>query len=468
VDDLMPLGVHLYVAGSFSTAGGIDAKGFAAWDGVSWVGHEMSSSGNGMNGTVSELEVYNDRLIIAGGSYLAGGVPVGGIAAFDGATWDPMNGGSNCGVSALGLYGGDLIAGGCFTTIGGVAASGIAGWDGVSWYPLGSGLGAGTDALVEHEGDLYAGGSFTVAGGAPSDGIARWDGSTWHPVGGGVTGDVWALASYNGSLYVGGQISHFGGNAIEGLARWDGAAWSAVGGGLTRLTYGFVPEVRAMEIYGGELIVGGLFSKAGPLETRSIAAWDGAAWVSLGPGRLNVRDLDIYDGYLLFGGKADIDDVSLWNGSKWVPFGFGQDASVFAVTSYQDHIYVGGTFLTAGGHSSIRIARWGPPITTQVDDPSVIILEPLPPYPNPAGHLTRIPLRVQETSSGHAQVAVQVFDVAGRLVRTVFEGSLPAGRHDLTWDCRSDRDEPCRGVYFIRTRVAGAVQGSQKVVVGLN
>jgi hypothetical protein len=54
-----------------------------------------------------------------------------------------------------------------------------------------------------------------------------------------------------------------------------------------------------------------------------------------------------------------------------------------------------------------------------------------------------------------AEVTVQVFDVAGRRVRTVFAGRLPALDHELAWDLRDDAGRRVPGgLYF--ARLAGA------------
>ena len=46
---------------------------------------------------------------------------------------------------------------------------------------------------------------------------------------------------------------------------------------------------------------------------------------------------------------------------------------------------------------------------------------------------------------------VQVYDVTGRLIRTLVAEELPAGTHCVTWDGRDDHGRPCAsGVYLSR------------------
>jgi hypothetical protein len=48
-------------------------------------------------------------------------------------------------------------------------------------------------------------------------------------------------------------------------------------------------------------------------------------------------------------------------------------------------------------------------------------------------------------------VTLRVFDVSGRMVRTLVDGVVPAGRHTVTWDGRDERGlETTAGVYFYR------------------
>lgn len=67
--------------------------------------------------------------------------------------------------------------------------------------------------------------------------------------------------------------------------------------------------------------------------------------------------------------------------------------------------------------------------------------------PAPFTSETRLALRLQEATDAR----IEVFDVAGRLVRTLHQGALGAGVHDVIWDGRrygGERASP--GVYFVR------------------
>lgn len=63
-------------------------------------------------------------------------------------------------------------------------------------------------------------------------------------------------------------------------------------------------------------------------------------------------------------------------------------------------------------------------------------------------------------------VSIAIFDVAGRLVRSVVSDPRPAGRHTATWDGRSRSGvEAPAGVYFARLERGGDVLTRRIVLV---
>jgi hypothetical protein len=82
-------------------------------------------------------------------------------------------------------------------------------------------------------------------------------------------------------------------------------------------------------------------------------------------------------------------------------------------------------------------------------------------YPNPMNPVTTISFRIPH--SGH--VSLRIFDVRGRLVRTVVDGELPAGGHESRWDGRTRSGEMAgSGVYYFRLQ-AGDRTISRKLIV---
>jgi photosystem II stability/assembly factor-like uncharacterized protein len=81
--------------------------------------------------------------------------------------------------------------------------------------------------------------------------------------------------------------------------------------------------------------------------------------------------------------------------------------------------------------------------------------------PNPFSAATRVSLVINAVS----EVKVSVFDAEGRLVRTLIDGSLPVGRHEVVWDGSDERGSRVSpGVYFTSVKT-GSDSRYAKVVV---
>ncbi len=79
-------------------------------------------------------------------------------------------------------------------------------------------------------------------------------------------------------------------------------------------------------------------------------------------------------------------------------------------------------------------------------------------YPNPFTPATMIAFDLPRTST----IELQVYDLHGHLVCTLLRASRPAGRYELTWDGKDERNRPtASGIYFIRMQ-AGSFQKSLK------
>jgi hypothetical protein len=82
-------------------------------------------------------------------------------------------------------------------------------------------------------------------------------------------------------------------------------------------------------------------------------------------------------------------------------------------------------------------------------------------YPNPFNPSTTIPF----TLTSQANVTLSIFDARGKLIRTLEDGALPAGMHQVVWDGRDNTGgQAATGVYFVRL-VAGSREMTRKVVM---
>jgi hypothetical protein len=250
-DDGQGEGPVLCVGGDFylHIGGIVEAFDIAAWDGEAW-----STLGTGLDGNnvqVHTLISYTGSfgpskesgkrgspgLYVGGRFTTAGSVDASNIAKWDGSEWSAIGDGVNGRVNALAVFEADsiegpgLCAGGSFNEAGGVPAQRVAIWNGSEWAGLGSGMDedvyalAAVDADSRHDPALYAGGDFLTAGGIQVDRFARWDGHAWADLGGDLDWTVHSVqALEDGSaegptIYVGGGFSVSPAGDSH-LARW--------------------------------------------------------------------------------------------------------------------------------------------------------------------------------------------------------------------------------------------------------
>jgi hypothetical protein len=386
-------GPALYAAGSFTTAGGAPALRIARWKNSSWSPLPIASGTGGMDGPVYAFTSFDDgtglALCAAGNFAQAGNASANRVARWKNGTWSALGSGLDAEVYALCVFndggGNALYAGGSFTSAGGNPLLHIAKWNGSSWIQVGSGVDDIVRAMtVYNDGSgsaLYAGGDFLHAGSTPLLGLARWNGATWSDVGGGVTattgnGSVRALSVFtiggNTALYVGGSFSQAGGNSASNIARWLGTFWAL---GLPG-SDGPISSFQVSQFGGGPaLFTGGDFHVLGGQPVRGVAVWASGQWNPLAAGLDgNVMSLTLFDdggGPAVIAGGTFVSDathsqanhIARWDGFAWQPFGSGLDASVWALTTFQDPgsitgLYAGGLFHCAGELASTFIAEW--------------------------------------------------------------------------------------------------------------
>ena len=83
-------------------------------------------------------------------------------------------------------------------------------------------------------------------------------------------------------------------------------------------------------------------------------------------------------------------------------------------------------------------------------------------YPNPFNPITTI--RFEINHSDHA--SVKIFDLRGRLIKTVLNKYMVAGKHSIKWD-RTDKNgkNVTSGIYFYILRVSDAYQTKKMILL---
>jgi hypothetical protein len=348
--------------------------------------------------SVRSIAIMGEAVYVGGRFTSAGGVPVSGLAMWDGKIWSDVGGGIDdcrgvfCFPTAYSLEvkGTDLIVGGNFGSIGGVPANKVAKWDGSTWSTLGDGVNIceGPDCVTVQSlalvgDDIYAVGNILtdvkeIGGTLRVQGFARWDGANWLQVGGGVTGDsltasINTIAVSGSDAYIGGNFFAAGATAANNIVRWNGSQWLALGRGVDGClnpnpNFPCSPYVATIAVKGNDLYAGGRFTAAGGVSANNIARWDGERWHALGNGANGlVLKLAVHGDWIYAGGTfTEIDGVKAngiarFDGEKWSPVGGGVDGFVDVMAFSNEYLYVAGGFNAAGGKPAFNFARWALP-----------------------------------------------------------------------------------------------------------
>lgn len=287
--------------------------------------------------------------------------------------------------------------------------------------------------------NVYAGGDFNTVnaglhgqgdGGVIRHGLAALDGATgealsWNPSTN-LTSKVNSLTFVPsglpgaGTVWMGGSFPTMGGQTRNNAAAVD--AGTALATGWDPNTNG---TVRAMLLRGGTVFLGGDFTSVGGQPRNriaSVSAADGAP-------------------------------------SPWDPDANG---NVLALATHGGTIFAGGAFTRVSNHAHPFFAGIGDGTVTGVETAeavtpsaaSVVLASPNP-FRDRMMFRFRLPRR--------EEARVDVYDVAGRLVRTLHRGLLDAGEHALEWDGKDAAERAVgSGIYFLRAEAPSA-QRSAKV-----
>jgi hypothetical protein len=366
----------LYVAGDFTSAGGVPAKSVARWNAGTG---QWSSLGSAANNTATALLLVNDQYLHVGGDFyfsiFAGTIQITyyGVVNTQGNAWGPM-GYFDFSLQALAAdSAGNIYAAGVFDQVQDIVAHNIAKWDGTAWNALGTANSVDNAVLSmasDGAGNTYVGGIFGWAGVQGSRFVAKWNGATWTPMTLKVPtipeapGAARAMAlDASGTLYVSGDR---GGALYAIVYRWAGASWSLYGWAIDGEV--FVLKTAA----NGTLYVGGSFVNVVPpggavTAVNYLVFWNGSSYVSVGGGTNNCVSALAFDkagnlyvgGYFTTAGNLTVNYLARWDGTAWSSLGGGTDGAVLAIAiGPAGEIYVGGGFTTAGTINASNIAKW--------------------------------------------------------------------------------------------------------------
>jgi hypothetical protein len=211
--------------------------------------------------------------------------------------------------------------------------------------------------LKVFDGQLYIGGNFTRRYSSYCYWSASYDGNdfTDQPTSIGGSG-IEELDVFAGELYATGSMQTIG-SLRPGIYKWTGTTW--IGAGFINNT------PKAIFADGNDLYVGNkggeIYKKTGTGSFLPLPSLDNSSD--------DILVMTKYNGALIIGGSLDaynstsLNNIARFDGTDWLPLGTGLSGGMFGgkvicMAVYQNELYVGGSFVNAGGQSSKFIAKW--------------------------------------------------------------------------------------------------------------
>jgi hypothetical protein len=268
---------EIYVAGTFTRAGGTAASNIASFR----IDSGFAALGAGLEGPVTALIVHPETDELYAAETVCVQLPEfldcaqTRVMHWDGSAWEEFAATSPGALFALTFTAdGTLFGAGSVADENGVGN--VVRWTGSAWEPVGGGVvGAALALLLETDGSVIVGGAFETAGSVAARNVARWDGSAWSPLGAGLEHPVLALVRADDQLIAGTQKSFGSDPASPLVAAWDGSKWSNIGTELEKDAPN--PQIQDIVVLGDSLVVVGQFPILG-----GAALLEGGSWTLLG------------------------------------------------------------------------------------------------------------------------------------------------------------------------------------------
>ena len=494
---------QFFIAGDFTTVGGAHRPYIAS----------LTSSG-GTNpwtpvptGPVHALLLTGSNIVAGGTFYSANMEARANLAALDATTGalTPFNPGADGAVNVFMIRNRSLYIGGEFGLIGTAARSGAAELDidtytPSAWNPdvhcdvsCSDRLAVNAIARGPVGGVVYIGGSFTSAGPDPRRNIAATLATTGAATTFNVNANfpVHALAlrlnplTDVSAVIAGGDFNRVNAGLFTappgGTIRYSLAAFSPLTGEATSwdVSPNTTNYVNALQLTStgrsdpGILWVGGQFITMGGQPRNNLAAIDVAtgiatAWNPNANGIVRAMSLGstgmtLAGDFTTVGGQSRkylaCVDTGTGTTSPWNP---DPSDPVLAVAGNGGTIFAGGRFDQLSQYAHPFFAGIGDGVVTAVEaDP----LAPSVPHavsaaPNPTGGRTTFRFALPRSEAA----TVSVYDVTGRLVRTLHRGILESGAHTVEWNGNDASERAAAsGIYFVRVE-SPSVQLSGKVL----
>jgi trimeric autotransporter adhesin len=462
----------------------------------------------GATESIKALYYFDQQWFVGGAFTRIGGRVTGYAAKYDPIqnTWSRLDAAFDGGVYALAASGPQLFVGGQFANIpGGIPSSGIASMNVEDGSVNGIGANSFTYSMHTVGSHLYVGGAFNSIAGLPARNAAALQISTdsWDAIStasSGTNNRVSSILSYEQDIIWGGTFTSIGGVNASNVARYSPSTrtWTSLGS---------VGEVRGMAVVGDTLFIAGSFTAANGVPARMIARRNmkTGTWSAVGDVSHAIQSIATDGRYVYVSGYFEsIDSNSSLSGyarydtqtGEWSPMPEGKPASfaysflkvgdylyvghfgvhryhipteewmaldggpstggpVRAMANIGEYLYVGGEFREVGGSPASHLTRYLMPaavLTSVEQDVETLLparMELHANYPNPFNPSTQI--RFTLNASEHARLTI--YDVMGREITVLVNGTMPAGTHAVAFDA----SQLSSGVYLYQLQSAGEV-----------
>jgi hypothetical protein len=176
-----------------------------------------------------------------------------------------------------------------------------------------------------------------------------------------------------------------------------------------------------------------------------------------------IGDLGRYSSNLYIGGEfvmagdSSANHIVQLENNKWQTLGSGLNAPCFALNGYfnpmstplgyyNNHLFVGGSFMQAGMKISNNFAVWGAAYSGSVRG-NTSFAESIVVSPNPVQKSASISFILPE----RMDISISIMDVLGRKVLSLAKGFYEAGKYEVHFDTQS---LPV-GIYYCRLQAGG-------------
>lgn len=464
----------LVIAGSVAP-NNIEYYRFAVeWDGDSW---DLISE-LGTSNAVFEILPYNDSSLFIGGVFdYGGGVGAYALGGFYDNQWTSYGSGNVYNLTLLKQVGGIVYAGGYFDSIAGIPSNSLVSFNGTEWVDEGLADFRQVNDIAEYNDKTILSVGGLTNSSSPEPHLLEKNTNQWDSFGISANRSISSIIEYKSNLIIAGQFDSLNGMPFHNIASWDGNNLNSIPG----FPLDSVLSIWNLQVIRDSLYMIAVFYEPPSNYYRDVLMWDGSTWsFMLGQSEWdenrNVYDYCLHNNHIYVGGRFDslknteVNNIARWDGPEFYPLGSGVDTNsynyeyglvVLKMTSFQNNLYVGGSFDFAGTHRAANFARWTKGVATDIEEPveSTILPEQFilyQNYPNPFNPSTDISFELPRKN----HVTIEIYNITGQKVTTLLNKEMIPGVYTVSFN----GSEYASGLYFYKLSV-GEYESTRKMIL---